>query len=270
MGYKVRMGLRLSALLLGAGAIARAEFPLASMGPGNLGIQYGLAFRGQNITKASVASHEILHSFTLGYAPIPYLAVEAGISLDKFAVDQYQSARFRGEFGISPTLGLTLASPALMETIRLAGGSRVLLLNSEDERGYAYSGPVTSPWLAVVVSPSGYFDFQAGLLGHFIDGTMEGPDGASRTFSNVQSLRGTLGFTVKSPTEAAFFTFAVDFSPDYENDWTGGPREASIGVACGTLLGWKSKKKEEPAVSPVFPAYPELKERLRKMAEEEE
>ena len=255
-------------LSLALGCAARAEFPLQPMGPRTLGIQYGLAFRGQNITAQDVPSHETIHAFTLGYSPIPYLGLEAGMALDQFAVDSYKSTRFRGDYGISPVLGLVLATPYLLEFARMTAGIRVLSLNSEDDQGFSYGGFIANPWVAALISPSAYVDFQFGARGHSIDGNMRAPGASRKTFSNRETLRGFASFTIKSPTESPFITFDFDCSPAFESDWSGGPRESSIGVSFGTLLGWKPKSVEPKEAPAYFPAYPELKERLKKMAED--
>jgi hypothetical protein len=97
---------------------------------------------------------------------------------------------------------------------------------------------------------------------------MEGPAGRTQAFSNREMVRAFVAITLKSPSEFAFFTLDADFSPSVDADWTGGPREASIGVSFGTLLGWKPKPAETQSAPPYFPAYPEMKERQKKMAEE--
>lgn len=259
--------LALLALALFAGR-ARAEFPLGDMAPDRLGLQYGFAFRGQNITSKDVPSHETIHALTLGYAPIPYLEVEGGIGLDRMVVDRYNGARFHGEYGLSPLFGLVGSSPQLAGILRVTGGARFLYLNSDDDQGYSYSGFISSPFLSAVVSPSAYVDVEAGARGHSIDGTIEGPGGVSSYFANRETVRGFLSFTLKSPTESAFLTVDADLSPSVDSDWSGGPREASIGVSFGTLLGGKPKPAEIKSAPSYFPAYPDLKERQKKMAEE--
>jgi hypothetical protein len=255
-------------ILLGLLAVSRAEFPIGSMAPNRLGIQYGFAFRGQDITSKDVPSHEIIHALQLGYAPIPYLELEAGLGLDRLSVDRYNGTRFRGDYGLTPLFGGTLASPLLFGLLRFTGGSRFLYLNSEDDRGYAYSGFVSSPFLSAIVSATEYVDLEAGARGHRLDGNMQGPGGKGQGFSNREMVRGFVAITLKSPSEFAFFTLDADFSPSTDADWTGGPREASIGLSFGTLLGWKPKPAETPSAPPYFPAYPEMKERQKKMAEE--
>jgi hypothetical protein len=245
-----------------------AEFPLESMTSNRLGLQYGFAFRGQDITSKDVPSHEILQTLALGYAPIPYLGLEAGMGADQLSVDRYNGARFHGGYGLSPLFGATLASPALFDLARLKAGGRFLYLNSEDDRGFTYSGLVSSPFFSVMLTPSAYFDVEAGARGHLIDGSMQGSDGREQTFSNRNTVRGFVSFTLKSPSDYAFLTVDADFSPEARPDWSAGPREASIGVSFGTLLGWKSKPQESKAAPMYFPAYPEMKEKQKQMAEE--
>jgi hypothetical protein len=265
------MPLRLRKTALAAlalAAAARAEFPLESMTPYRLGLQYGMAFRGQDITSKDTPSHEILHILSLGYSPLPYVGVEAGLGLDRFSVDRYNGVRFHGEYGLSPLFGVMLASPYLFDIARIAGGGRFLYLHSEDGRGYGYSGWITSPYLSAMLIPSAYFNVQAGARGHYIDGSMRAPGGQELGFSNRETVRGFVSFTVKSPSEFAFFTLDADFSPALEADWSNGPREASIGVSFGTLLGW-TRRAQEPKTAPLyFPAYSEMKEKQKKMGEE--
>jgi hypothetical protein len=247
---------------------AHAEFPLESMSPNRLGLQYGFAFRGQDITSKDVPSHEILHTLSIGYAPIPYLGLEAGMGADQLSVDRYNGARFEGGYGLTPLFGATLASPALFDLARVQAGGRFMYLNSEDDRGFGYSGLVSSPFLSIVLTPSGYFDVEAGARGHLIDGTMQGQDGREQTFSNRNTVRGFISFILKSPSDYAFLAVDADFSPEARPDWSDGPREASIGISFGTLLGWKAKPRETKTAPMYFPAYPEMKEKQKQMAEE--
>ena len=259
---------RILAVTLAVAGVSRAEFPIQDMGPRSLGLQYGLTFRGQGITSANIPSHETVHCLRLGYAPIPFLALEAGLGLDKLTVDRNRSVQFRGEYGFSPTFGFTLVTPPLFEILRLVGGSKALYLNSEDDRGFSYSGLISNPFLGAVVSPSGYFDIQAGGRLHLVDGTMRGPAGMESAFANQEVGRGYIAFTLKSPSEKAFLTLDLDFSPEIDMDWADGPREAAVGISFGTLLGWKTKTIQSKDSSAYFPDFPDMRERLRKMSEE--
>ncbi|HKP98563.1 MAG TPA: hypothetical protein VJ385_22725 [Fibrobacteria bacterium] len=258
----------LSACLLAFAAAAHAAFPIEDMDSRSLGIQYGLSFRGQNITQADIPSYETIHTLNLAYAPVPYAAIEAGIGLDQLRVAGGKSAQFHGEFGVAPTFGLILASPHFFsEWLRFTAGSRFLYLNSGDAAGFRYSGLITNPFLGAVLSPSGFFDCEAGVRAHHIDGTMRGPAGLQRPFSNRESLRGYLGFTVKSPRERAFLSLDADVSPGLDSDWSRGPREAQIGVSFGALLGWRRSGADAGQdSSKYFPDFPSMRERLKQMA----
>jgi hypothetical protein len=259
---------RILACLALLAALTRAEFPAPDMGPSSLGIQYGLVFRGQNITDANVPSNETGHSLTLGYAPLPYVAVEAGVGVDRLSVQTRNAVGFEGDYGFSPNFGLTLSTPHLLDLVRAVGGAKFLYLNSRDSRGYRYSGLVSNPFLGAVVSPSVFFDCAAGMRLHFIDGYMRPPGGTETGFANGEILRGYASFTVKAPAERVFLTLEADVSPELDSDWSRGPREASVGISFGALLGWKAKSGAPKDSSVYFPAYREMKERQKRMSEE--
>jgi hypothetical protein len=261
------MAKALAGLLMAA--VAAAAFPIGDMDSRSMGVQYGLSLRGQNITQAHTPSHETIHAFTLAYAPVPYVAVEAGIGLDRLEVDTRNGVGFSGDYGFSPIFGLGLVSPPfLSDWLRITGGARTLFLDSRDGKGYRYSGFITDPYLGASLSPSASFEVEAGLRGHSIDGTMRGPGGVALPFSNDELIRGYLGFTVKSPGERAFLSLDVDVSPGLDSDWAGGPREAQVGLSFGALLGWKRHAGGGADSSKYFPDFPSLKERLKKMAGE--
>jgi hypothetical protein len=248
---------------------ARAAFPFADMDAQELGLQYGLAFRGQNITNADVPAYETLHSLTLGYAPIPYLAVEAGLGLDRLQVNSGASPSFRGEFGISPSLGLILSSPYFAyDQLHATAGLRGLFLNSEDDEGYRYSGWIGSPFLGLGYAPAPFCAFEAGMRAHLIDGAMHGPGGAEKPFSNQEIVRGYFSATVKAPAERVFLTIDADVSPGLDSDWSHGPREAQVGISFGAVLGSAKPAIQVADSSRYFPDFNRLRERLRKMAGE--
>lgn len=252
-------------------SVTSAEFPVADMDNHSLGIQYGLTFRGQNITEANVPSHEILHLVSLAYAPVPYVALEAGIGIDRFKVERKNQVGFQGEYGLSPAFGLSLYSPALLDILRVTAGNRSVFLNSEDGKGYRYSGLISNPFLGLIVAPSHYVDITAGIRGLLVDGKMRTPAskaGEEKPFANQDMVRGYLSVTLKSPAERAFMTLDLDASPSLDSDWSNGPREASVGIAFGAVLGWKARNTGSTDSSKYFPAVPEMKARQDKMAEE--
>jgi hypothetical protein len=259
------------AAVLVAATAAFAQFPIQDMDRYTLGLGYTFAFRGANITSATVPSHEVIHVVCLAYAPLPYVALQAGVGIDRFSVDMYQQTQFKGGFGVSPVFGISLYSPFfLSDMLRATAGANFLYLDSEDDRGYRYSGFIGNPFLGLILSPSGYVDIAAGARMHLVDGTMESPHGATgQSFANGEMTRGYLAVTLKTPYEKAFMTLDIDMSPEVKADWTGGPREATVGISFGALLGWKARKNSPAGEKPkYFPAYSEMKDKQDKMAEE--
>ncbi len=253
-------------------ATAFAEFPVQDMDVRALGLQYGLTFRGENITKAATPGHETAHALTLAYAPVPYAVLEAGIGVDKFEVESVQSpaktTAFSGDYGIAPSFGLSLYTPPVADMLRATLGVKTLFLNSSDAKGYTYSGFLHAPFLGLTLAPSGYFCVGVGMRAVYLDGTMEGP-GTNLAFSNGQLFRGYLSVTLKSPAERAFLTLDLDASPDIDADWSNGPREASVAISFGAMLGWKPHPNAAAIDSSAyFPAYPEMKAKAKKMAGE--
>lgn len=256
------------ALLLSAAA-ARAQYPVQDMDRYSLGIGYTLAFRGADITKAAVPSHEMLHVVSVAYAPVPYLSLQAGAGFDRFSVDPYNQAEFQGSYGFSPAFGIAAYTPFLADILRASAGTQMVYLNSSDDRGFRYSGFIGNPFLGLIVSPSTYLDLAFGGRAHIIDGTMSAPRGAAdQSFSNKETWRGYLSVTLKTPSEGAFLTFDADMSPSFSSDWSSGPREATLGVSFGAILGWKKHGNPNGEKSNYFPAYSEMKEKEKKMEEE--
>jgi hypothetical protein len=258
------------ACMLASAPTARAEFPVEDMNAQSLGLQYGLTFRGEDITKDNAHAHELQHMLSLAYAPVPYVSLEAGLGIDRLDIDPNRQVSFSGDFGISPGFGISLFSPNILDVLRVTAGTKALFLNSEDAKGYRYSALISTPFLGLIVSPSGYVDIEAGGRLFLMDGNMSGPQSAaSRPFANGEILRGYLSVTLKSPVERAFLTLDLDASPNLDSDWSGGPREATVGVAFGAMLGGKSNVKAAATDSSrYFPAYPEMKARMEKMDEE--
>lgn len=259
----------LAAVLLACGAAA-AQFPVQDMKRSSLGLAYTLGLRGADITEAAVPAHEVIHLISIAYAPLPYAALTAGVGLDRLTVDSYRQTAFKGDYGISPAFGFSLYSPYLVyDLLRVTAGSQFLYLDSDDGRGYRYSGFIGSPFAGIILSPSVFVDVAAGARGHFIDGTMQAPRNApDQPFSNVETVRGYLSLTLKTPFERAFMNLDADFSPAFDTDWSRGPRESSIGFSFGAVLGWKGRTKPPEQKPKYFPSYSEMKEKQDQMAEE--
>jgi arginine exporter protein ArgO len=76
--------------ILGAAAVL-AKSPVRYMSVSSLGVEYTNLWRGQNITKATVPSHEQIQQFALNYAPVEYIQFLFGLGMDRFEVDPYGS-----------------------------------------------------------------------------------------------------------------------------------------------------------------------------------
>lgn len=259
-------------LALGCTAPAQAQFPAQDMDGRSLGLAYTFGLHGQAITEAAVASHGVLHQASLAYAPLPYVALQAGVGMERFSVEPHNQVRFRGGYGLAPSFGIALFTPFFAaDVLRGTAGATGLFMGSEDGRGYRYSATVGNPFLGLIVSPTIFLDVTAGARLYLMSGTMRAPRaGSGDNFANSEIARGYLALNLKTPFERAFLNLDFDFSPSVDLDWSNGPREASVSVSFGTILGWKGKSQpktgdEKPTY---FPAYPEMKDRQKKMAEE--
>lgn len=258
-------------LLLGLAATAQAQFPAQDMDSRSLGFGYNFALRGQDITKASVSGNEVVHQALLAYSPVPYAEVQFGLGMDRFSVAPHNGIRFEGDYSFSPSFGLSLYSPFFAaDMLRGTGGLAVQSFSSEDGRGFRYSAFVSNPYLGLIFSPTVFLDLGLGARGHLLNGTMTSRTGTKSEFANQDIGRGYVSLTLKTPFERSFLHLDADFSPSVQPDWADGPREATISLTVGAILGWKGPTGKKPNVSnPVnFPAYGEMKDKQDKMAEE--
>jgi len=250
---------------------AHAEFPVDDMDSYSLGLQYGLTFRGENITQKSVPAHEVVHTLSLAYAPIQYLSLEAGLGLDALSVESNNQTRFNGAFGFAPNFGISVFSPKILDMLKFSLGSKSNYLNSQDDAGFQYTALSTNSFLSAIVSPIPYVSASVGARLFLMDGTMTSPGSistGSRAFSNQNILRGFFAVTIKSPRDGAFVTFDLDASPSLDSDLSHGPREASIGIAFGAVIGHKRTQIASADSSKYFSGFDELKAKQNKMAED--
>ncbi len=255
-------------LLALATTAARAQFPVEDMDGRSLGLSYTFALQGQNITESDVVSNSVLHQARLGYSPIPYLSLQAGGGINRFSVGPEGQTRFRGEYGFSAYFGASGYSPAIAGLLRGTAGIDMVTLSSEDGRGYRYSALVSNPFLGLIVSPTQFLNATVGARFHLVDGAIHGPRAQEEVFANGEVVRGYLSLTLKTPFERAFLNLDLDFSPEVDSDYSGGPQESTVSVSLGTVLGWKGKSQPSPENPIYFPAYQEMKDRQKKMAEE--
>lgn len=259
-------------LLITAFAIssALAQYPIQDMNSRTLGVALNGQLRGQNITAANVASHEILAMLDFSYAPYSWVLLSLGLGFDQFEVDTYKGRTFKGDFGISPQAGLYLYTPPLASVkLRLTGGMVNQILSSEDDFGYTYYGFIHNPFVGLVVSPSGYVDLGAGLRAHWIEGNMKTPASSDEPyFSNEQLYRLYVNLLIRSPHDKVYLNVDLDASPDFGSDWSSGPDEASVGLSVGFLMGFK-ERQEKPNRAPVyFPEYGDVKDLQDRMSDD--
>lgn len=256
------------ALVLALAGAARAQLPVEDMDSRSLGLSYTIALQGQNITESEVVSNAVLHQVRLGYAPIPYLTLQAGGGINRFTVGPGDRTHFRGDYGFSAYFGAAGFSPAFAGLLRGTAGVDMSTLSSENSRGYRYSAVVSNPFLGLIVSPTPFLNAAVGARLHLVDGAIHGPRIEEQVFANSEIVRGYLSLTLKTPFERAFLNVDLDFSPEVDGDFSDGPRESAVAVSLGTVLGWKGKTQPAPEKPMYFPAYQEMKDRQKKMAEE--
>jgi hypothetical protein len=244
-----------------------AKGPVNSMDNNSLGLEYSGTFRGQMITEQNVLSYESIQLMSLYFAPVEYVQISLALGADKFETDEFGGRQFVGNYGFSPGAGLSLFTPGFVENIlRVTGSFNFLYLNSKDDAGYRYSGPVLNPSLGLMIHPTGILDIEAGVMGHFIVGTMEySKDDLSSDFSNDQIVRGYLSLSLISPN-GVWATLSATASPEAGKDWDGATRpvEASVGLSIGVLLFDEAAGISDDT-SRYFPAYKEMKEKQNKM-----
>ncbi len=258
---------------LGATAVL-AKTPVRLLSSTSLGIEYICLWRGQNITEADVRSHEQIQQLAFNYAPFEYLQFLIGLGMDRFSVDTYNQARFSGKYGFSFAAGGYLNTPAIKvdgkDILRVTGGCDLLFLNSKDKDNdyYKYSGPVINPHVGLLAMIGPYFDLEAGVKWHFIDGKMQNTDtDEESSFSNRETIRGYFNLTLAS-NAGAYARFNFDVSPETTRNWKDGPGEASIGFAVGFVMKTQRKPIEKKAKSKYFPEYENMKEKQDAMIEE--
>jgi len=235
-----------------------------------LGIEYAAAMRGQLITKQEINGLERMHLLKLHYSPIEYAQLYIGAGMDRMEV-RYEAANrhFNGRYGIAPTAGLTLNSPALVRSIlRVTANLDFLHLNSKDGKGYTYRGTIVDPSLGLIAHAGSVIDIEAGARGHFIAGAMTDPLDKKYPFSNVENLRGYFNFTLCSPT-GAFAQFHFDASRAASSEFENGPVDATIGVSLGVLItSDETNKQLRERGEKYFPEFEDMKKKKRKMKEQ--
>lgn len=260
MKNKIIKLLLLSSLLV---SFAYAKSPVRYVDSRSIGIEFISIWRGQTITKAIVPSHEQFWQAALNYSPLEYLQFLVGIGAQRFKVDSYGTATFKGNYGFAFSAGAYANTPAFANKIfRVTAGCDLIYLNCKDDYDYKYSGPIVDPLAGIIICAGRYVEFEAGAMGHFIIGQMENPrTNSTSDFSNNENIKGYLDVTANSPN-GIYATLHFDASPEIGKDWDEGPYEAGIGFTVGVILRDKrpaQKKKKEK--SKYFPEYEDMKKK---------
>jgi hypothetical protein len=261
---------KMTGLFLLISAISAAGAPSQDFSLTSLGLEYNGIIRGQYITEKDVASYQRIQILYLHYAPVQYTLFSAGFGATRMSVAPYSGVQFHGNYGFSPSFGLSLFTPFfLYDIMRVSGGAFVLFLNSEDQSHFVYRGPVLNPYAGLVFSAGHKLDIGVGCRGHLIFGKMVNTKtNGSSDFSNRNMLRAYGSLTLHAPSEGAFLTVDADLSPKTSSAWNDGPLEASLGFSVGVVLRTSAPNKEKSIESAYFPAYKEMKEMRKKMSKE--
>ncbi len=249
--------------------ITIAATPANLMGPHTLGIDYDFTMLGQNLYTSATPSHEYAHTLNFHYAPVEYSLFSVGLGLNKLYVESMQKKSFEGSYEFCPSFGLDLYSPRFLnEVLKVSAGGHFLYLNNSNRANFSYAGSLLNPYLGIVIAANSILDIELGARGNMFYGTMDSSGFNEKEVTNSQLFRGYFSLTLKSPQEGTYLIFDFDMSPDTKPNWNRGPVESKISFAIGFLIGNEGLQKKEPESKIYFPAYNDMKEREKQMAEE--
>ena len=261
---------KITILGLLAAALCVAGAPSQDFSINSFGLEYNGVLCGQYITEKNVPSYQQVQTVNFLYAPVQYVLFSAGIGAAKMSIDSASGMQFVGNYGFSPSCGLSLFTPFFLNKIvRMSGGVSVLFLNSEDRNNFAYTGTVVSPYLGLIFSAGRGVDISAGYRGHLTSGQLLNTlTSDSYNYSNRNVVRAYGTLTLHSPADGAYLSVDGDLSPKVTNTWNGGPLEASMGISVGVILHAPVRKKEKKVEDSSFPGYKDMLEKQKKMVEE--
>jgi hypothetical protein len=250
-------------------AITFAGLPVQDFSLSSIGIDYTGLWRGETITKSTVAAHENAHHLGLCYSPVKYAAFSLGLGIANYTVDTVGLTQFKGAIGISPSFGLDLYTPTIANFLRIAAHAKGYYLNCENKsRSHQYSGPFLSPSAGAVFSVTEKLDLEAGARGLLVFGEMSrSGESTANYFSNNNRVRGYFSAILHSPYEGAYCVFDFDASPSIQSDLTDGPFESSLSLALGFILR-TDKRFKKTTTGSTYPAYEDLKKKLDEMEKE--
>jgi hypothetical protein len=261
---------KITILGLLAAAFCVAGAPSQDFSINSFGLEYNGVLRGQYITEKNVPSYQQVQTVNFLYAPVQYMLFFAGIGAAKMSIDSASGMQFVGNYGFSPSCGLSLFTPFFLNKIvRMSGGVSVLFLNSEDRNNFAYTGTVVSPYLGLIFSAGRGVDISAGYRGHLTSGQLLNTlTSDSYNYSNRNVVRAYGTLTLHSPSDGAYISVDGDLSTKVTNTWNGGPLEASMGISVGVILHAPLRKNDKSVENAYFPRCKEMREKQKKMVEE--
>jgi hypothetical protein len=240
------------------------------MTPGMFGVEYSTVMQGQAITDAEVQSRQTQLQLSVFYVPIQFVQVSLGLGGSRFEVNPYNTRSFDGGYGISPSVGVDVYSPALLQPrFRAVAGFQAAYLNSSDDYDYSYSGPVLDPSVGLSAQVGPYVDLEGGARWHVIYGTMVDDGDNAYPFSNNEYMRLYFAVTAVSPV-GVYAQAAVDASQGAVRDhFKNGLDDAAIGIRLGVLLARdRTQRKMTDRNKRYFQDVNEMRERQDDMTEE--
>ena len=266
----MKRAISLLVMLSGLYVAAAAGVPVQDLSLTSLGLDYTGMWRGEQITLKAVAAHENVQLLNFRYAPLPYVAVSLGAGVAGYSVDTCDGKQFKGGYGMTPSFGIDLYSPFLLnKLLRVTAGVKGYYLYTKNkDKSWLYSGTFVNPSAGIIFSASDRVDIEVGGRGLYIFGEMGKTDDASSGFSNNETGRGYLTILLHSPSERAYFALDLDASPNISADWTKGPAEASIGVTLGFIIS-KKKEKADAKTNVDYPGYKEMQKKMEEMEKEQ-
>jgi hypothetical protein len=265
-----------SVIIAGCAVFSFSAPPVQDLTPASLALDYSGLWRGEDITKKEVPSHEIAQHINLHYAPVPYALLSLGLGVANYGTDtttfEGRLMKFKGAFGVSPSFGLNLYTPYLINRLLriTAGGNGYYLYSKSGGESYTYSGAMLAPKGGVIFSISEFLDIELGGRGLVLFGQMEKKgDTGIAYFSNKNMARGYFSVVMHTPSEGVYAVLDFDASPEFSMDWTGGPVESAISFSIGFALnaGRKAAKSEKSQES-LLPGYEDLKKREQELRDE--
>jgi hypothetical protein len=256
------------AMVAGAVATACAGLPIQDLSPASIGVDYSGTWRGEEITTQNVPAHESVHHVNVRYAPLPYLLLSAGIGGANYTVDTCNQIQFKGGFNFSPSLGIALFSPSLLnKKVRFTAGVKSHYMHTTNtDKSFVYSGPVVVPNAGLIFSLGEYVDMELGGRGLFLFGQMQEGSLPALSFSNADQKRIYFSVMLHTPAEGAYMMFDFDGSEGISMNWSDGPAESSFGISVGVILRQpKDRVSRELKEKADYPGYIEMEKKLDEM-----